>query len=301
MSAVRITEPTQIASDGGPAGEPVAVYTPDPALRHPFRFAANMWRDVAASRELAWRLMVRDISARYRQSVLGFVWAFLPPIATALVFIFLNREQVINAGETAIPYPAYVMIGTVLWQTFIDALNAPLRLVVQNRSMLAKINFPREALILSGVGQVMFDFLIKLVIVAAVFVMFQLPLTWGIPLAIFPIIALILLGTLVGLFLTPLGVLYTDIASGLAIFTSLWFFVTPVAYNPPDRWPFSLLVDVNPVSPALVAARDLLTAGAMSNMRPFLIVTALTLAGMLVVWVVYRLSIPILIEKMSAS
>jgi lipopolysaccharide transport system permease protein len=301
MSVVRITEPTQIASDGGPAGEPVAVYTPDPALRHPVKFAANMWRDVVASRELAWRLMVRDISARYRQSVLGFVWAFLPPIATALVFIFLNRQQVINAGQTAVPYPAYVMIGTVLWQTFIDALNAPLRLVVQNRSMLAKINFPREALILSGIGQVLFDFLIKLVIIAAVFVVFGLRLTWGVPLAIFPIIALILLGTLVGLFLTPLGVLYTDIASGLAIFTSLWFFVTPVAYNPPDRWPFSLLIDVNPVSPALVAARDLLTAGAMSNMRPFLIVTALTLAGMLVVWVVYRLSIPILIEKMSAS
>ena len=276
------------------------MYGPEPRLARPGKMLRDMWADLRASRELAWRLLIRDISARYRQSILGFLWAFLPPLASAAVFIFLNRAAVLNAGETAIPYPAYVMIGTVLWQLFIDAVNAPLRIVTQNRSMLSKINFPRESLILSAIGQVLFDFAIKLVIVAVVFVAFRLPVQAGLLLAPLPIAALMLLGLLVGLTLTPLGVLYTDIQSGLAIFTSLWFFVTPVAYTAPEGGAFAVLAKANPVSPLLVASRDLMTVGTAENVVPALIITGLTLLGLFVMWVVYRLSIPILIEKMSA-
>jgi lipopolysaccharide transport system permease protein len=99
-----------------------------------------------ASLELAWRLMVRDIKARYRQSLLGASWAFLPPIATALLFILLNREGLIKASSTDLPYPVFVIIGTVLWQLFTDSLNSPPNLVTANKPMLAKVNFPREGL-----------------------------------------------------------------------------------------------------------------------------------------------------------
>jgi lipopolysaccharide transport system permease protein len=99
-----------------------------------------------ASRELAWRLMVRDIKARSRQSLLEASWAFLPPIVTALLFILLNREGLIKASSTDLPYPVFVIIGTVLWQLFTDSLNSPLNLVIANKPMLAKVNFPREGL-----------------------------------------------------------------------------------------------------------------------------------------------------------
>ena len=93
----------------------------------PPKLIKEMWRDLLDSRELAWRLMVRDISAQYRQSLLGVFGAFLPPIATALVFVVLNNRKVINIGQTDIPYPIFVMFGTVLWQVFVDSLNVPLR------------------------------------------------------------------------------------------------------------------------------------------------------------------------------
>ena len=279
---------------------PVVVYTPESKLRSPMTMAREMWRDLLASRELAWRLMVRDISAQYRQSFLGLVWAFLPPVAMALVFVVLNSRKVINIAETNIPYPAFVMFGTVLWQVFVDSLNAPLKVVTAAKPMLAKINFPKEALILSGLGQTLFNLSIKLVILMAVFIIFKIPVTWGVPLSMLAILDLVLLGTMFGLLMTPVGVLYTDVAQGLSLVTGLWFFVTPVVYPPPTNFPFSLLATLNPVSPILVGARELATEGVLYNPIPFFVVTCIMLVVLAITWVVYRLAIPILVERMSA-
>src|SRR5436190_8244377 len=74
---------------------PVTVYTPESPLRRPARMVREMFRDLLASRELAWRLFVRDISAQYRQSILGLFWAFIPPLVAALPFVFLNSQGII--------------------------------------------------------------------------------------------------------------------------------------------------------------------------------------------------------------
>lgn len=243
---------------------------------------------------------MRDISAQYRQSLLGFAWAFLPPIATATIFIILNNRNIINVGPTNIPYPAFVLIGTVLWQVFLDSLNAPLKVVTASKPLLAKINFPREALILSGIGQTLFNLMIKLTIVVVVFFVYDISLSWGVALSFLVVLILIMLGTTIGLLLTPIGMLYTDITQGLTIITGLWFFVTPVVYPAPTTFPFSLLAVINPVSPILVAARDLATEGTIHNPVAFTVVTLLMLALFFITWIVYRLAIPILIERMSA-
>jgi lipopolysaccharide transport system permease protein len=281
-------------------GLPQVVYTPASQLRHPRQFFQSMWRDLLSSRELAWRLMVRDISAQYRQSFLGFLWAFVPPIAMALIFVVLNSRRLINIGETQIPYPAFALFGTVLWQVFVDSLNAPLKIVAASKSMLAKINFPKEALILSGLGQTLFGLSIKLLILIVVFIFYKIPVTPGVPLSLLAILVLILLGTTLGLLVTPIGVLYTDIAQGLTVVTGLWFFLTPVVYPPPTSFPFSLLAILNPVSPILVGARDLATKGILLNPIPFFAITFLTFVVLIISWIVYRLAIPILVERMSA-
>ena len=134
---------------------PITVYTPESDLRSPNILARRRCHDLVASRELAWRLIERNIKASYRQSLLGASWAFLPPIATALLFILFNREGIIKASSTELPYPLFVFIGTVLWQLFTDSPNSPLKLVIANKPMLAKINFLERALILSAMGEVL--------------------------------------------------------------------------------------------------------------------------------------------------
>ena len=106
-----------------------AIYTPDSLLRHPLRLFKQMWFDLLSSRELAWRLLVRDISAQYRQSFLGVIWAFIPPIVMAAGFTLASQAKVINIGETDLPYAAYVMFSTALWQTFVEAINGPVKAV----------------------------------------------------------------------------------------------------------------------------------------------------------------------------
>ncbi|HHP7243213.1 MAG TPA: ABC transporter permease, partial [Elainellaceae cyanobacterium] len=110
---------------------PKVVHTPDSFLKHPVSLARAMWLDLMASRELAWRLMVRDISAQYRQAMLGVLWAFVPPIVMAAGFTLASNANVISVGDTNIPYPAYVMFGTSLWQTFVEAASGPVQAVIK--------------------------------------------------------------------------------------------------------------------------------------------------------------------------
>ncbi len=279
---------------------PMIVYTPDSQIRSPGKFVRAMGLDLLRSRELAWRLFIRDVSAQYRQSMFGILWAFVPPIITSLIFIVLQSRNVVNFDNTDIPYPVFVLVGTILWQLFTDSLNAPLKSLTMAKPMLVKINFPREALILSAIYSVILNLAIKGIVLAVIFILFRLELTWGVLFSVIPIFVLILLGISVGLILTPIGLLYTDIASSLPIIIQLFFFVTPVVYPPLETYPFSLLAVVNPVSPLLIAGRDLITKGYITNFTPFAIITAITLLLALVSWVMYRVSIPIIIERISA-
>ena len=279
---------------------PVAVYTPESQLQTPRLLFRSMWQDLKDSRELAWRLFVRDISARYRDSLLGVFWSLLPPILAGLVFIILESKKVINVGQTEIPYPVFVLVGTTLWQLFTESLNAPLSHLKNAKSMLAKINFPREALIVSAFYNVLFALLIKSAVIVGVLFFFRVQATWGLLLFPLAVLMIILLGMTLGLLLTSLGMLYTDVAAGLAVITQLWFFLTPVVYPPPQSFPYSLIVTLNPVSPLLVGARDLATKGVLANTEAFLVVSALTVIALFVGWVIYRLALPIIVERISA-
>lgn len=276
------------------------VYTPESQMRTPRQLFRSMWEDLKASRELAWRLFIRDISAEYRQSILGVFWAFFPPIVMGVFFIILRSKNVVNLGETDIPYPVFVLVGTTLWQLFNESLNQPLKTIMMARPMLAKINFPREALVLSAFYRIIFNVMIKSLVILGVFVYFKVQITFGLLLAPGAVLVLILLGLSIGLLLTPLGVLYKDIQSGLSIITQFWFFVTPVVYPPPETFPYSLITMLNPVSPPLMVARDLMTKGQSPHIGSFLVISCMTLVGLIIAVMIYRMALPILIERISS-
>ncbi len=276
------------------------LYTPESQMRRPVLLLRLMWRDLFASRELAWRLLVRDISAQYRQSLLGIVWAFLPPIVSAIGLTLAKNSGFINLGDTDLPYPAYVMFSMTLWQTFIGTLNGPIAAVLQAKPMLVRVNFPREALILAKLGEVFFNFGIKLILIIGLFIVFRMPLTWSVILAPVALIHLIALGTFIGLLLAPLGGLYRDIQKGITLTTGLWLFITPVIYPPPTEGMFGLIVKLNPVTPLLVTTRELATTGVVSNPSGFWIASFIAIFGLFVSWIFYRLSMPFVTERMSS-
>lgn len=276
----------------------ISVYTPESAIRKPTKLLRDMFRDLFASRELAWRLFVRDFSARYRQSFLGYLWAFLPPLVGTFTFVLLNRSGILNVGNLPLPYPAYVMIGTLLWQVFADAVNSPIKTVTSAKSMLAKINFPREAIIISGMLEVLFNFIIRLVLLAAIFIYYRIVPPMTAPLALVGVIAIFCLGFMIGILLTPIGLLYTDISQVLSMVLSFWMLFTPVVYSPPTTGILARLTLLNPVSPLIVTTREWLAIGAASNFFPALIVFLVSLVLLFTGWLLYRLAMPILVERM---
>jgi lipopolysaccharide transport system permease protein len=280
--------------------KPLAVYTPKNRLRQPIVLFRQMWQDLLLSRELAWQLMRRDIKAQYRQSFLGLAWAFLPPIALAAGFTIAGNANVINIGETDIEYPAYVMFSTALWQTFVEAVNGPVLAVTQAKPMLTRVNFPREAIVLAKLGEVFFNFAIKLILIVGLFVWFQVPVSWTVILAPVALLHLVLLGTLFGILLAPLGALYQDVSKGLTMITGFWLFLTPVVYPVPDEGAFGMLVKFNPVTPLLVTTRELATTGVLSEAPGFWIASVLTLIGLFLTWIAFRLAMPYVIERVSS-
>ena len=104
----------------------VTVYSPESALADPRRLIKEMYQELRDSRELAGALFKRDMKAQVRQSILGYAWLFFPPIATTLVWFFLNSSGVVKVADTGMPYPAFVMIGTLLWQAFLESLTKPI-------------------------------------------------------------------------------------------------------------------------------------------------------------------------------
>jgi len=275
----------------------ITVYTPESPLRNPRRLVAEMRRDLMGSRELAWRLFLRDISAQYRQSILGYLWVFIPPLVASLPFVYLNAQGVVKIGDTPIPYAAYAIIGTTIWQVFADAFNAPVRSVSAARGTLTRINLPREAILLSALAQVVLGFLVRLALLIGVLAWFRLvpPVT-----AIFfplGILSLILVGFVLGVLITPLGLLYGDVQQALPIVTTVLMLLTPVLYPIPPSGLAAVIAEMNPLTPLIVSTRDWLTIGTTAHSGAFFVITLFAVALLLLGWVAFRVAMPHLIAR----
>ncbi len=277
------------------------VYTPhsDGTLRgNPL---ARMVKDCWAARELAWRMLHRDLSAKYRQSLLGYVWAIVPPLGMTLGFLLAGEAQIINTGDTSIPYPVFALLGTVLWQTFSESLHGPLRAVTAAKPLLARIRFPYEAIILAKIGEVLLNLGIRLVLVAAALAIYGVRPSLSLLMAPLAMLVLVLMGTAIGLLLAPLSGLYHDVELGLSLVLSMWFFATPIMYE--QAAPGStigLINAINPVTPALVVARQSLAGLPPSLGIAFAVSAALTVAGTVIGWLFYRKCLSYMIERVCA-
>lgn len=285
---------------GGTGAATPIVYTPESRLRQPGQLLRDMFGDLAASRALAWRLFLRNISASYRQTLLGYAWAILTPLAGVAAFLYLRQSGVISVSNTDVPYALFLLSGLILWQTFTDALNTPLRMVNQSRAMLTRINFPREALILAGVAEVLFNFAIRAILLVPLYFWFQLSPSASVLLVPVGLAVLVCTGLAVGMVLLPLSILYQDVERALAAITPLWMFLTPVFYAPPGDWPGALIMAVNPVSPVLDTVRAWLLADTAPHLQGFAFTGAGAFLLLLTGWTLYRLALPLLIERMSA-
>lgn len=276
------------------------IYSPDSRIREPWVLLREMGRDLLDSRDLAWRLLVRDIRATYRQSFLGMAWMFLPPLLTAAVWSFLNSQKILSPGEMSLPYPVFVLTGTTIFTFFRACIGGPLSAFEANRGVIAKVQMPPEAIVLSAFGRAVVNSSLQILPIVIVLIAFGVSISWT---AIFIPAALVSvagLGLLIGISLLPWGSLYGDVNKGLSMALQFLMYLSPVVYAPPKGPLWDVINSLNPIAPLLVTIRELLVGDPLSMPIQFAVVTVMTFALLGFAWITVRLSLPILIERMSA-
>lgn len=262
-----------------------------------FSLIGESFKDMISSRFLARQLAVRDIKAQYRQSYLGIVWAFITPLATALVWVILNSSGTVNVSDTGMPYPIFAFAGTLLWSIMVEAINAPMSSTKGARSILTKINIPKEALIVSGVYKLLFNSSVKIILlIVFLFVFgvgFHLSVLW-LPLLI---LGAVFFGTTLGLFVAPFGMLYNDVSKVISFGFQFLMYATPVVYIIPNKGVLRDVMLLNPLTPLINTTREALVGLPISQLSYFLGVIAVCIPLFFIGVVFYRISIPIIVER----
>ncbi|AVR43847.1 polysialic acid transporter [Christiangramia fulva] len=266
------------------------------ANRNPLKVLKESINDIWRSRFLSRQLAERDIKAQYRQSYLGIFWAFLTPLATAAVWIFLNLSGTVKLTDTGMPYPLYAFSGTLLWSIITESINAPTSSTNSAKGLLSKINFPKEALVISGIYKLLFNSLMKIFLMVVFIFLFGIGFHWSLLLLPLAIVGAVMLGTTIGLFLTPLGMLYNDVGKLISMGFSFLMYITPVVYAVPDSGLMKTVMEWNPFTPVMLTTRDLLIGATPEFLGYYFLVMTMSLPLLLLALLAYRISIPILIE-----
>lgn len=264
-------------------------YIPNKHLKSGIKIWAEMLQELIRSRELIWRLFIRDFLAKYKQTVLGIIWAVIMPLLMVGTFVFLNRVGVMNVGKTNVPYPVFALLGLTIWQLFATGLTACTNSILQGGNMVVKINFPKECLVIAALAQAIFEFLVRIGLLVIVFAIYKVIPSWTtllLPLALVPLL-LLTLG--LGFLLSLLNVLMRDIAYIVTLMTTFLLFLTPVLYSPPKESFFVTLNVYNPLSALVTGARELVILGYMKEPFQFLGASVISLIIFLISWRVFHL------------
>lgn len=230
------------------------------SIKPPHGLVRINWPELWRFRDLFVMLAWRDISVRYKQTVLGVAWALLQPVATMLIFTFIfNRMAKIQSGDGT-PYPVFFYTGMIIWQYYSSTLSNAGNSMVSNASLIQKVYFPRLIVPATSATTGLVDLAISSLVLAGLMVWYGfMPRLLG--LAMLPVLlAVTILSAMgLGLFMAALNIKYRDIRHALPFFIQILMFVTPVIYPARmlDPYPVvkTLMLWLNPISAVITNAR----------------------------------------------
>ena len=264
-------------------------YFPDRRIRIGFLVSwKEMFFEVFQSRELIWRLFLRDFSAKYRQSFLGVAWVVIMPFITIGVFVYLNRSGILNIRETGTPYVVFALIGITIYNLFSNGLTTCTNSIVSAGRMVTKINFPKISLVMAAFGQALVELAVRLVLLAIVFILYGVTPSWiGLVLFPFSMVPLMLLTLGLGMVLGLATAVIRDVANVVSVGTMFLMFLTPVVYPIPAE---SMLSVWNPLSHFVVGGREVLLQGSVSNIEGLALASGFSLLVFFVAWRLFYLA-----------
>jgi lipopolysaccharide transport system permease protein len=208
----------------------------------------NYWLDLWRYRELFRVLAWRDLSVRYKQTVIGVLWALIRPVLTMLVFTVIFGQIARLPSDGTAPYPLLVLAGILPWTFFSTGLSEASNSLINNANLISKVYFPRLIVPTATVVVALVDFLISFSILVLMMAWYQFLPGWQI--LVLPVFLLLAFFASVGpaLWITALNVKYRDFRYVIPFIVQFGLYVSPVGFSSnvvPEQW--RLLYSLNPM------------------------------------------------------
>lgn len=241
------------------------------------------WLDLWRYRELFFILAWRDVAVRYKQTVIGVVWAFVRPFMTMVVFTVVFGSLAKLPSEGTAPYAVMVFAGLLPWTLFASVLADASSSVIGNAALIGKVYFPRLIVPLSTVVVALIDFVVSLVILAGLMLWYGVVPGWQI--LLLPVFVLLALLAAVGpaLWAASLIVKYRDFRFIIPFVTQIGLYVSPVGFSSkvvPEQW--KVLYSFNPLVGVIDGFRWCILGGDSPLYWPGFLVSLVVIAAMLV-------------------
>ena len=214
-----------------PMSEATVAQRPHLRITPPAGWASLNLSELWRYRELLWFFTLRDITVRYKQTLLGPFWIVMMPLFSSGLFSLIFGVMAgMKTGDANIPYPVFVFSGMLVWSLFSKALSKSSSSLRTHQNLVTKIYFTRLIIPTSAAGGAILDFVLGAGILGILVLVTGIRPGWHI--VFFPVFVVlsILVGLAVGLWLAALSVRYRDFGQVATFMTSMWMWLTPVAY-----------------------------------------------------------------------
>jgi homopolymeric O-antigen transport system permease protein len=244
------------------------------------------WREAFLHRELLGFLVWRDIKIRYRQTLLGGLWAVLQPLIAMLIFTFVFH-RLAGVKSDGPPYPLFAFAGLAPWVFFTNSVSASSNSLVANQQLVAKVYFPRVFIPIGAVVALLVDLGFSLLMLFALMLKYHWAITFHVLELPLYILAALLSASGLGLIFSAMNVSFRDVKYAVPFIIQMGLFVTPVIY-PITYLPGRLhpLLALNPMTGVVMGFRSALldTPVDANALRLSLIVSAVLFAVGLVIF-----------------
>lgn len=239
-------------------------------------------------RDLFWQLTLREIKAKYKQSVLGYSWVILVPLINlavlSIIFTFLFRVPTGN-----VPYPIFLFVALVPWLFMANAITGATGSIIANSSLVTKVSLPREILPSSVVASKLVDLTLTSLILLLFLFIYQI--NFHLSILFLPVILIIQLILTLGIsfILSATNVFFRDVEHTVGVMLTVWMYLTPVIYSP-DLIPQNLkfFFSLNPMAGIIVGYRNTILYGTLPETGSLLYAAAFSITLFTIGYLYFR-------------
>ena len=225
---------------------------------------------VSRYRDLFIQLTLREIKAKYKQSLLGYAWVIIVPLVNLLV-LSIVFSYFFKVSTDSIPYPIYLFVALVPWTFTANAITSATGSISANNSLITKVFLPREIFPLSAIAAKLVDLILTALILIIFLILFKV--TFFPTLLFVPLIFLVQLMFTIGIsfFFSATNAFFRDIENVLGVFLTLWLYLTPIIYSPQMIPPnLRFFLNFNPMAGIVNSYRDVILYGVLPSFEVFI-------------------------------